>query len=496
MEEKNMSDVLSYYNGFLDSTNNPRDENGVVLFESNTGDLKPVMIDGKKLILPTREFQNKPDWSQFVAFHPLSESIARGESEVLVKARTLISLRLFFKYIELSETLLMLAVNSDAQGKLTPTQMKFLEGLGDADEKTVENFSKIVAKAKAVFDGGENRCLISLFLKRGGSQNGTKYARLCVASFPYYEALLKIEDEPADKRQVFGVSLRAKDIKVLKRLHETILPGSDDGVYSIGTNSQTAPYWGALMMTYTNILNQFNSVIKPFSKVVKSLKVVNTDWDVGDELQQFRAQIPPMPYNEGADATAAPETPATTPVAQTQQQAVPQPQPQALTQQPVQVQQQPAYNPPAPVHPTPAPVNHSKASTSAGISFGDAISKSPVAMAVPQMYPQMQMMQPQMQMYPQMQMPMQLPMPPVAGQQMYPQQMMLPHGHLPMPAVQGQPQQQQPQQMYQQPYPQQQQMMQPMMYPQQMPGMQQMYPQQQMMQPQMMMPQGMFQFQR
>lgn len=487
-----MSDVLSYYGGFLDSTNNPRDEQGVVLFESSTGELKPVMIDGKKLILPTKEFQNKPDWTQFVAFHPLSESIARGESDVLQKARDMISLRLFHKYVELSEALLMLAVDSNAQGKLTPSTMKFLEGLGDADAKTVENFSKIMAKAKANFNGGENRCLVSLFLKRGGTQNGTKYARLCVASFPYYEAIQKIEDEAADKRQVFGVPLRAKDIKVLKRLHEVILPGSDEGVYSIGTNTQTAPYWGALMMTYVNILNQFNSIIKPFSKVIKSLKTVNTDWDVGDELQQFRNQIPPMPYNEGADATAAPETPAVAP----QQQAVPQPQPQALVQQPVSVQQPapqqqqaPQYNPAPAMHPTPAPVNHSKTSNSNGISFGDAVSKSGMGMAMPQMYPQMPMMQ-QMPMYPQMQMPMQMPMPQVPGQQMYAQPM-LPQGHMPMPPVAGQPQQQMYQQpQYQQPQYQQPMYGQPQMYPQQMPGMQQMYPQQQMMNP------GMFQFQR
>lgn len=489
-----MSDVIDYYNGFLDSTNNPRDEHGVVLYESNTGDLKPVMIDGKKLILPTKEFQKKPDWTQFVAFHPLSESIARGESEVLMKARTLIGLRLFYKYIELSEALLLLAVDSAAQSKLTPSTMKLLEGLGDADAKTVENFSKIIAKAKVNFDGGENRCLISLFLKRGGTMNGAKFARLCVASFPYYEALQKIEDESAEKRQVFGVPLRAKDIKVLKRLHEVILPNSDDGVYSIGTNSQTAPYWGALMMTYVNLLNQFNSLVKPFSKVIKSLKTINTDWDVGDELQKFRNQIPPMPYNEGADATTPPpeaQAPAV-------QQQVPQPQ-QQLMQQPVavpqqqqvpQMQQQPQYNPAPAVHPTPAPVNHTKTSNAAGISFGDALSKSPVAMAMPQMqmFPQQQMM-PQMPMYPQMQ--MQMPMPQVPGQQQMPQ-MMLPYGQMPMPPVGGQ---QQPQQMYQQPqYPQYQQP-QMQMYPQQMPGMQQMYPQQQMMQPQMMQP-GMFQFQR
>lgn len=485
-----MSDILSYYNGFFDSTNNPRDEIGRVLYESNTGELKPVRIDGKELILPTREFQAKPDWTKFVAFHPLSESIARGESEVLNKSRDLISLRLFYKYFELSEALLMLAVNSEAQSKLTPSTMKHLEGLGDADAKTVENLSKIFAKAKATFTGGENRCLISLFLKRGGTQNGTKYSRLCVASFPYYEALLKVEDEPADKRQVFGVPLRAKDIKVLKRLHEIILPGSDEGVYSIGTNSQTAPYWGALVMTYTNILNQFNSLIKPFSKVIKSLKPVNTDWDVGDQLQQFRNQIPPMPYNEGADATAAPEATATTTTQAAPQPPQPQQAPtypaaqQPLTQQPVAVQQTPAYNPAPAVHPSPAPVNHSKTSNSNGISFGEAVNKSGMGMVLPQAYPQM----PMMQMYPMQQPMMQMAMPPVQGQQQMPQ-MMLPYGQMPMPQVQGQ---QQPMYQQQQPmYPQQPMMQQPM-YPQ-MPGMQPMYPQQQ---PMMMQQPGMFHFQR
>ncbi|ANH51709.1 hypothetical protein RAY_245 [Erwinia phage vB_EamM_RAY] len=485
--------LINYYTGFLESTGAVIDQStGVVSYERSTG-LKPVLIDGKELILPIRAFQDKPDWTRYVPFHPLSESIARGESEVLQKAKELISLKLFLKYAELSEALLMLAVNSESQAKLTPTQMKFLEGLGDADEKTVENFSKILAKSKATFEGGENRCLVSLFLKRGGTLNGQKFARLCVVAFPYYEALCKIENEPADKRVVFGVPLRAKDIKVLKRLHEVIVPNSDDGIYSIGTNVQTAPYWGALMMTYVNILNQFNSVIKPFSKVIKSLKAVDTSWDVGDELQQFRAEIPPMPYNEGADSSKPAET--TQPL-QTQQQPVatqPQtiPQPTGnLVQQPATIQQAPSFNgnqnqSSTVTHP---PAHNVKPSNGGGVNFADAMNKSGMGMMpqmqmpgmMPQMYPQQgypqqQMpMYPQQQMYPQMQMQMpmqQLPMPPVSqpqGQQQFPQQMYYQNGQLPMPPVSQQQQQGYPQQGM---YPQQQ-MMQPQMYPQmQMPGM-------------------------
>lgn len=497
--------LLAYYNGFLESVGGVIDPStGVVSYERSTG-LKPILIDGKELTLPTEAFQRNPDWTRFVPFHPLSESIARGESEVLQKVKELIGLRLFFKYSELCEALLMLGANSESQSKLTPTQMKFLEGLGDADEKTVENFSKILAKAKITFEGGENRCLISLFLKRGGTLNGQKFARLCVVAFPYYEALCKIENEPADKRQVFGVPLRAKDIKVLKRLHEVIVPNSDDGIYSLGTNTQTAPYWGALMMTYTNLANQFNSIIKPFSKVIKSLKTIDTSWDVGDELQQFRSEIPPMPYNEGADSSKPTEPAQTQQQPQvTQPQTIPQPTGN-LVQQPATVQQAPSFSPNQnAVHP---PAQVVKPSNGSGLSFNDAMNKSGMGMMQqPQMqmpgmmFPQQQMpMYPQQQMYPQMQMQMpmqQLPMPPVsqpAGQQGYPQQQqMYFNGQLPMPPVSQQQPQGYPQQGYPQMqmpmYPQQQQMYPGMMPQMQMPGMMpQGYPQQQQ--------QPMFQFQ-
>jgi len=105
---------------------------------------------------------------------------------------------------------------------------------------------------------------------------------------------------------VFDVQLRAKDIPVLKALHETIFPG-DESTYTIGTNSNLAPYYTVLLNGYANMAGQLNSIIKPFSKTKGvALKLIDLSWDEGDNLTRFRNAIPALPHNEGNDPVADP----------------------------------------------------------------------------------------------------------------------------------------------------------------------------------------------
>lgn len=295
-------EILDYYKGFIGSTRyNSVNEAGHLMRESADGTLKPIRMLEKAIVLPTKEFQANPDWNSFIAFHPMSESIARGESEIIHLCTSLVQASVHDWYCELGKLLLLVAADQARQTKLTPIQQKLLSPLAKADATTLDTFSKIIAKTTLVYNSGEDQRVVSLLLRRGGTVNGQSVARLFVAKFPMYEAICKLEGvKDAKDRKVFGVSLRAADVAVLKALHHVILPGEVDA-YNYGTNSSLAPYFTALVNGYVNIANQFNAVIRPFSKQFKHLKAIDTTWDRAEELSCFKNQIPSMPYNEGVN---------------------------------------------------------------------------------------------------------------------------------------------------------------------------------------------------
>jgi len=422
--------LLEKYTKFLNSVDAVISEDGKVLVDKGQGPV-PYALAERELVLPTPAFLKNPQWDSQVAFHPLSESISRGESEVIQFCVRMICSKVMGTYLGLYEALLMTAVKDSQATPPTPGQGKYLAGLGNTTPALLEKFSKILGKTRILRGEGEDRRAISLFLKRGGAINGERFARVCVVGFPLYEAICKAEE--VKPHQVFGVQLTAKELGVLKTVHEVLLPGSDDGVYSAGTNSTTAPYFVALTSAYTNLAEQLNKAVKTFQRSFKSLKPIDTSWFIGDNLNEYRNVIPPMPFNEGEIEKGVSEQPAVAQPAQAVSQPVlTQPQfQQPVYQQPVAFQQpQQGYiqpqAPQQPVKPSPAPKGT--------ISFNDIANQLPhpgFGMQMPQMQmPMMQMGYPQAQMG----MPMnQPPMPPVSQPQMgYPQMGMQPQMGIPM----------------------------------------------------------------
>lgn len=487
-------ELLTHYKSFIESVpGNQVAANGHLMRETSEG-LKPIVWEGKEVVLPTAEFLANPDWNKYMAFHPMCESIARGESDIIQLAQTFVRISLWDNYIDVARALLHIAADQTLQTKLTPAQQKLLAAISDADGTTLENFGKIIAKSRHDYSEGHDRRLIAVFLRRGGSQDGQHYSRMFVVRFPMYNELCKAEEaKDAKERKVFDVQLRAKDIPVLKALHETIFPG-DESAYTIGTNSNLAPYYTALLTGYANMARQLNAIVKPFMKSVKTLKQIDLSWDEGDNLSVFRNAIPALPHNEGNDPVADPNT-----AAQPQQPVMAQPTAPAPVQQPTTLAD---YTKPVatistpaqqPQHPTqqPATIGTSKVQPNNNntVSWQD-LSKTQQPQQ-PYGYPQQpygypQMMQPQMMPQPMMQQqPMMMPQ-----QQYQPAYMPIMANGMPQPPMPPVTQPaQQPQQMQYMPQP----MVQPQMQYMQQPMMQQPM----MMQPGMMQPyqqQPQFQF--
>lgn len=527
-------ELLAHYKSFIETVPGTIvDERGHVLAETAEG-LKPVIHEGKEVVLPTPEFLANPDWNKQMPFHPMCESIARGESDIIHLCQKLVRLSLWDRFVSVATTLLLIAADQSLQAKLTPSQQKYLSPIKDADATTLENFQKIIAKSRHDYSDGQDRRILAVFLRRGGTQNGQQYSRMFVVKFPLYEALCKAEEaKDAKDRKVFDVALRVKDIPILKALHETIFPG-DDSVYTIGTNSNLAPYYTALLNGYANMARQLNNVMKPFIKASPSLKLIDLSWDEGDNLTAFRNKIPPLPHNEGNDPVADPnvagtpvQQPPAPPVAQPMQQQAPvnnipphwQSAPMQQYQNPVpqqQPQQQPQSTTPTatigsskPQHQAPAKTSWSELAKSGavpqpqppmpqGYGYGPQpmMMQNGVMMQPPYqagMIPQQQQFMPQQQM--QMQMPVQQQQFGYQQPMMQQYQPVMTNG-MPQPPM-PQTTQPQPPQFSQQPMqmqmPMQQMQMQQMPMQQFMPQQQFGYPQQQgvMMQPGMQ--QGMMQ---
>lgn len=446
--------ILEFYTSLLSSMSYTTVENGAVIRETADG-YKPVKLDGKDLVLPTPEFQSNPDWEHKVAYHPLSESIARGESEVLQLTTALIASTVTDYFMNVGKTLLCVAADESKQTKLTPSQSRVLAAVSKADSTTVENYTKIMSRVELV-RGDEDRRLIAIFMRRGGQIGQTKMARMFNAVFPLHEELKRVSGvKDAKDRKVWGVPVRVSDVQVLLALHDTIFPGIDEEAYKAGSNSNVAPYFAALLNGYSQIAGALNTVIKPFLKVDKALKLINTDWDTPD-LSVYKNKIPPMPYNEGVQQAGVTSTaPAASPV---------------ISSQPVggvggiglaeinsaPVHQQPQMQPQQMQQST-APAQQTQQGAVSWNDLAGKVMHQQPGMMMPGMYPGMYPGMPGVPMMQPMPGMMQPPMQPM--QPMQPGMVMGPSGpQLPMPT---------PQYAQQQPG-----MMQPGGYPGMMPGMQ------------------------
>jgi hypothetical protein len=296
-----MGRLLNLYSTILTSAGLEADAQGRI-YQKLAGESIPCTIGEKSLLLPTPAVLKDTDWSSAIAFHPLSENVARGESPIIKKLKELLLIRATRVLDGLAFQLISMAANTQHHEKFTPAQLEYLTHLKDADGKMVETYSKMMGSATI---DGKHR-LINMYLKRSGTLNGTKYARLCVASMP----LLDSDDE---SRTLFDHKVRKRDFTSIPALFEYILPGINDNAYSYGTHNKTAPFFHALMLSYLNIAKQLNQRIEMFKEHLVDVDDLLIDVSFEAEmgcLSDMRDEIPVLDGNQGdvETQTQAPNT--------------------------------------------------------------------------------------------------------------------------------------------------------------------------------------------
>lgn len=285
-----MSELTSLYKGILQSLGlTVNDKGGVYIF--GLDEEEPYNVDGKHLVVPFDSVLRNPDWEHQIAFHPLSENIARKDSVVLKALQTLGNISIDADIGMIIGELISYCADSDRHGKLNAKQTAFLSLYPNADETSLKNWQKIEAKI------GSEYHYARLLTYRDKKLNGESYSRVTYVSFPLYNELCKLIDAKAGDYTVYGVKLRKKDAEGIKALFEYIFKSVDnpDAEYSTGTRSLIAPSFHAF-------INSYYKVKKELEKVFKLLKLEAESLTWGNEikdLSKFKGLIPPLAGNEG-----------------------------------------------------------------------------------------------------------------------------------------------------------------------------------------------------
>ena len=283
--------LFDFYKLILKYLGTEPDEHGyisTVLEETR----KPVTIDGNPLVLPTHE-NLRLSSDEVVLFHPLSENILRGESEVIHKMKMIMNIKINYTIGIVAQSLLNLVASPALHGSLSPEQTELLVAVTDADDKTITDFIQLMVNG---IKNKPDRIFTNIYLKRGGAIGNDKFGKVGVVTFPLYEELKNVKES----------KLRVKDKERVIKLLEFMFPDiSKPDAYSFGSNSKVAPYLDALMRTGANITSRLNDLIYMFEDHIEKHDVLLFDdkyLDYFDDLAAFNSDVRRIPILSGTEA--------------------------------------------------------------------------------------------------------------------------------------------------------------------------------------------------
>lgn len=289
--------LLDIYTGVLRSAGMVVQDDGFVSRLNAADKLMPVTIadeDGNRLrlTLPTAELVRSGDWAGKVAFHPLSENIVRGESEIITLLRKSMTRRMTQVLGGLMYDLMAIAVDKDRHKELRGPQHELTAAVPKANAKTLKNLELGLGKLN-----NASRRLCKIFLKRGGKVNDETFDRAFIA-----DVVLDIKED----RSWYGVKLRVDDVETIKAMLEYILPAWDTQDWCYGSNDKNAPYLHALLVGYGRVMVRLNTLINLFSDRIENFEDELTDvcW-IGElhDLATHRHAIPPLRGNAGKSSS-------------------------------------------------------------------------------------------------------------------------------------------------------------------------------------------------
>lgn len=362
--------LLDFYKNILSFSSMRVNDNGYiecVLMDSST----MCMIDNKNLIFPTEERLRRFDFEKELIFHPMTESIVRGESDVQEKLRNSFlskaNISIYFLFLKLLE----IAKDPARHVTLDPDQAEMLAIVKNVDQKCYDNFMSLglnVLKGRMV-----DYRFVDMRLKRSGRYKDKQVDKLGVVFFPFYE---KMQQKDVAK-------LRVRDVEVIKSLYNYVFNMKDEDAYNRPCHGTGTPpyltsylYAGAALATPINdAYDRFNSTFTGEEQNMISSYTFELDWY--DQLVHIENLLPLVPRISGGQVN----------MGRIEERVSPEPKAQVASIPPVvsqQTQKQPEPLIPGVVMPSIPPVQQNIT----GVAFNPlsvaAGTVSPVIQAAPQ----------------------------------------------------------------------------------------------------------------
>lgn len=293
------SKLINFYRTLLPAIGYHADSDGMIShhFPGCHDDMQPVMVGNKRLVLPTLLHRKDPDFERRMILNPMLQNISGSESLVMDKIRDRATMYAGFTISYLFSSLAKLAVRKESHKDLNPSEARYLSPLSDADEGFVQRLENIITSDSSVHRN--DREFVKFTIHKGRIWNGEKRQRVAGAHFRLYEQML----DPEFKRVLAGVSMRQKDVKMLKDLFEYVFPDiAGSGAIEFGTDTAIAPSVISLMTVYKTVADRINKMAEDLSGCIPGcdLVAIPTDWWDGlVNVNDLAAEINALPMFEG-----------------------------------------------------------------------------------------------------------------------------------------------------------------------------------------------------
>lgn len=280
--------LLKLYEQILDTAGLQADKDGLISDKASfdpDGKAEPTIIDGKRLVMPTKWQLDHPDLDKKIYFHPLGEDGLSGESAVLKKLKIATSTRINFAIFTLIRSFIALGLSVADHAKLPPTAIEVLSILKNIDEKSEQDFIRVILNG--IKQHSMKDFFYKVYLKRGGKIGSKQYSRVAVITFPFYEEVSQ------DKQDFYGVKLRKKDNLVLKKLMEFIIENiAEVHAYDQGSDNEQAPYLDSLMKATYAVSKGLNEKIDTYHKWIEQYEKIKISLDWFDTFNSLDTLLP------------------------------------------------------------------------------------------------------------------------------------------------------------------------------------------------------------
>lgn len=308
--------ILSFYSSLLATAGCTVDSEDRVFFQIGDEKPQPLTVGGKHLLIPTESALRSYDKETQAFFHPLSENIQRGESDVFKVFKRHVTTRIINAMSGLGVALLTLQMRPDIQRNMNQDQMELMLRLASADAKALSSFQLMVFRSIGENPDRLDQWALSFYPKRNGTFEGTVHRRVTVTSFPTYNHIKaggKItKGAGKDEKDIYRKQDYATYIEVMETLFPDLIMLKANGVtedYNAPGDASVAPILTSFLRAVAKVATRLNDVTETLGALLdaptRAAVTIPLEWEdtvrheSRDALIRLQRRVPTLSGNDG-----------------------------------------------------------------------------------------------------------------------------------------------------------------------------------------------------